>query len=38
MTSAFSEAMPEGLYAPKPLHHGALRYAITHPTGLSTVN
>ena len=29
MTLVFSEAMPEGLYAPKPLYNGALRYATT---------
>jgi len=39
-TLVFSEAMPVGvaalkglgLYAPKPLQHGALPYGITHPT------
>jgi len=29
---ALHSAMPERLYAPKPLQHGALPYGITHPT------
>ena len=32
MTLVFSEAMPGGLYAPKPSCDGALRSATTHPT------
>ncbi len=27
-----------GLYAPKPLYNGALRFATTHPTYISKIN